>query len=61
MLKKKSICSETENLKKQQREEALQLVRKARVARLKSGCEQQCIYRNTSLVVYRLQSVELTT
>lgn len=47
--KKKSICSEIENLKKKQREERLQLVGKARVARLKSGCEQQFIYRNSSL------------
>ena len=49
--KKKSICSETENLKKKQREERLQLVGKARVVRLKSGCEQQFIYRNSSLGV----------
>lgn len=38
-------------MKKKQREERLQLVGKARVERLKSGCEQQFIYRNSSLGV----------
>jgi hypothetical protein len=38
-------------LKKKQREERLQLVGKARVVRLKSGCEQQFIYRSSSLGV----------
>lgn len=49
LMLKKSICSETEHLKKKQREKGLQLVGKARVWRLKSGCEQQFIYRNPSL------------
>lgn len=56
--KKKSICSETENLKKKQREERLQLVGKAGVARLKSGCEQQFIYRNPSLGVGEAVSID---
>lgn len=58
LLKKKSICSETENLKKKQREERLQLVGKAKVARLKSGCEQQFIYRNWNLGVGDRESID---
>lgn len=64
--KKKKAYVVRENLKKKQREERLQLLGKASVPRLKSRCEQQFIYRNSSLEVggqgvHRLHLTEPTT
>lgn len=64
---RESICSDAQNLKKKKQGEGLQLaglVGKASMARLKSRCEQQYNFGNSSREVdgrVSIHSFELTT